>query len=278
MKTVSKMPRSTDIALGEARGRSIHRGLTLVLQLIMLIGLGVSLYERQWLNFAAISGILLLTALPMLILRRLEIYIPPEFELLTISFIFAALFLGEIQDFYGRFWWWDLALHTTSGVLLGILGFLLVYVLNETPRLDVHMQPGFVAFFAFCFALTVGALWEIFEFAMDRLAGTNMQKLFLGDPSGLTDTMWDLAVDTLGALAIALAGYLYMKRGMTSFIVPWIQRFIAGNPRLFKRAWGLSRPPPVDDAHDTSFGSKSLCRGVRVPPERAYACSKGDFE
>ena len=62
-----------------------------------------------------------------------------------------------------------------------------------------------------------------------------MQKPFLGDTSGLTDTMWDLIVDALGALAIALAGYLYMKRGMTSFIVPWIQRFISGNPRLFKR-------------------------------------------
>lgn len=243
MNTVATMSDSTNLASVEATGHRIHRGLTLALQLLMLIGMGVSIYEQQWLNFAAMSGILLLTALPMVILRRLEIYIPPEFELLTIGFIFAALFLGETQDFYGRFWWWDLALHTTSGALLGILGFLLVYVLNETPRLDMHMQPGFVAFFAFCFALTIGALWEVFEFAMDRLAGTNMQKRFLGDPSGLTDTMWDLIVDALGALAIALAGYLYMKRGMTSFIVPWIQRFIAGNPRLFNRGWGLGRRP-----------------------------------
>jgi hypothetical protein len=262
----------------KATGRRIHRGLTLALQGVMLAGLGVSIYEQQWLNSAAISGILLLTALPMLILRRLEVFIPPEFELLTIGFIFAALFLGETQDFYGRFWWWDLALHTTSGVLLGILGFLLVYVLNETPRLDVHMQPGFVAFFAFCFALTVGALWEVFEFAMDRLAGTTMQKQFLGDPSGLTDTMWDMIVDALGALAVALAGYLYLKRGMTSFIVPWIQRFIAGNPRLFRRGCGLGRRPPVDDAPDAAFGRKSLCRSIRVPPERACASGEGDFQ
>ena len=85
----------------------------------MLIGLALSIYERQWLNAAVISGIVLLTALPMLIFRRLEIFIPPELEFLTIAFIFAALFLGETRDYYGRFWWWDLALHTTSGVLLG---------------------------------------------------------------------------------------------------------------------------------------------------------------
>jgi hypothetical protein len=215
--------------------RGVHRKVTFVLLLVMLIGMAASIYEQQWLNTAAIGGILLLTALPLLILRRLAIFIPPEFELLAIAFIFASLFLGGTRDYYGRFWWWDLALHTTSGALLGILGFLLVYVLNGIPRLDLHLRPGFVAFFAFCFALAVGALWEVFEFSMDELAGTNMQTPFLGDPSGLTDTMWDLIVDALGALAIALAGYLYMKRGMTSFIERWIQRFIAGNPRLFSR-------------------------------------------
>src|SRR5699024_10767570 len=116
-----------------------------------------------------------------------------------------ALFLGETRGYYGRFWWWDIGLHATSGVLLGIFGFLLVYLLNGIPRLDVSMQPGFVAFFAFCFALSIGAVWEIFEFAMDALAGMNMQKPFLGDPSGLTDTMWDLIMDALGALAIAVS-------------------------------------------------------------------------
>ncbi len=233
------MPDDTDHPPGGGAGeRSIHRKITLALHVVMLVGLALSIYERQWLNTAAVGGILLLCALPMVILRRLEIFIPPEFELLAIAFIFASLFLGGTRDYYGWLWWWDLALHTTSGVLLGILGFLLVYVLNETPRLDLHMQPGFVAFFAFCFALAVGALWEIFEFALDELAGTNMQTPFLGDPSGLTDTMWDLIVDALGALVIALAGYMYMKRGTTSFIERWIRRFIASNPRLFKRREG----------------------------------------
>lgn len=219
----------------ERRERSIHRKITLALLLIMLSGLALSIYEQQWLNTAIIGGILLLTALPIVIFRRLEIFIPPEFEVLTIVFIFASIFLGETRDYYGRFWWWDLALHTTSGILLGILGFLLVYVLNETPRLDLHLRPGFVAFFSFCFVVAVGALWEVFEFAMDELAGMNMQTPFLGDPSGLTDTMWDLIVDALGALTIALVGYLHMKRGMKSFIEHSIQRFIAGNPRLFDR-------------------------------------------
>lgn len=214
---------------------SVHRYLATTLQVIIGAGIVLSLYEQHWLNAAILVGILLLTLLPRTIGRRWRIFIPPEFELMAIAFIFAALFLGETRGFYGRFWWWDIALHTTSGGLLGIFGVLLVYVLNETPRVDLHMRPGFVAFFAFCFAVTVGALWEIFEFAMDQIFGTNMQKPMFGDPSGLTDTMWDLIVDTVGAAVMSLAAYFYMKRRVESIIERWIQRFIDGNPQLFSR-------------------------------------------
>ena len=118
---------------------------------------------------------------------------------------------------------------------MGIVGFLLVHVLNETEDIGVHMKPGFVAFFAFLFAVGMGALWEIFEFSMDSFFGMNMQKPMLGDPSGLTDTMWDLIVDTLGALIISVLGYSFIKTaGNNSFLERWINAFIENNPRLFK--------------------------------------------
>jgi uncharacterized membrane protein YjdF len=175
------------------------------------------------------------TAAPALLGRRLPVRIPAEYELLAILFVFASLFLGEFHSYYERFWWWDIVLHSTSGLLLGLVGFLLVYVLNESRRIDLHMLPGFVALFAFTFAVTVGALWEIFEFAVDQLLGLQMQKPMLGDPSGLTDTMWDLIVDTLGAALISAFGWWHMKRDRRSFIDVWTDRFVAKNPRLFRR-------------------------------------------
>lgn len=214
---------------------ALPRRVTLALQAVIGLGLLLELYERQWLNAAIVAAILLLTALPAFVARGTKITIPPQFELLAIAFIFASLYLGERRDFYARFWWWDLALHSTSGVLLGILGFLLVYILNQNPHIDLHMQPGFVAFFAFCFSLAVGASWEIFEFAMDQIFGTNMQKPMFGDPSGLTDTMWDLIVDALGSLAVVIYGFSYMRRGTPSWIERSIARFIEANPRLFSR-------------------------------------------
>lgn len=229
------------------RAATIHRWVTRALQTIMILAALIAIYERQWLNAVIVAAIFGLCALPGVLSRRMKVYIPPEFELLTILFIFASLFLGEIGGYYERFWWWDVMLHTASGLLLGILGFLLVYVLNSQPHVRLHMTPGFVAFFAFVFAVAVGAIWEIFEFTMDSLFGMNMQKPMLGDESGLTDTMFDLIVDTLGALIISLIGYAYMKQNTRSFIENWIHKFIDANPRLFER-----RASADDERNDRS--------------------------
>jgi len=212
----------------------VHRWVVIALQVVMAIELVVLLFEGQWMTAFTVSLIMAITAAPGVFRKSLPVNISPEFQLLAIVFMFAALFLGEVRNFYERFWWWDIALHTTSGLLLGILGFLLIYVINEADRIDVHMLPRFVAFFAFTFAVAMGALWEIFEFAMDRVFGMNMQKPMADDPSGLTDTMWDLIVDALGALAGSLLGWWYMGRERQSFIELWIRRFIMRNPRLFR--------------------------------------------
>jgi uncharacterized membrane protein YjdF len=95
------------------------------------------------------------------------------------------------------------------------------------------MRPSFVALFAFFFAVGLGAIWEIFEFGMDHFFGTNMQPATPGDPSGLTDTIHDLIVDTVGAAVIALAGWRYLARARVSRVDNWAKRFIQRNPRLF---------------------------------------------
>ena len=193
------------------------------------MGLVLSIYEHRWLIAFLVAGILILTLLPTALGKRFAVYIPPEFELLAILFIFATLFLGEVRGYYIKFWWWDVLMHAGSGFLFGIMGFLLVYVLNQEEKIQLHMKPAFVALFSFVFAIAIGSMWEIFEYSMDSLFGLNMQK------SGLVDTMWDLIVDAVGALVIAVLGYWYMQRGSEYFVEKWIAKFIEGNPRLFRK-------------------------------------------
>jgi uncharacterized membrane protein YjdF len=213
----------------------IHRWLVIATSTIMGIEFVLGLLGAQWLNALLVLAIMFLVLAPSLLGPRLPVVIPSEFQILAVAFMFSALFLGEVRDYYERIWWWDIALHTSSGLLLGLLGFLLVYVLNENERADLSMRPRFVAFFAFVFAVAVGAVWEIFEYSMDRFFGTGMQKTMLGDDSGLTDTMWDLIVDTVGALVISGLGWSYMHRRERSFIESWIRKFIARNPAMFRR-------------------------------------------
>ena len=209
----------------------VHRRITISLQVLLLLGIGFTLWQGQWLAALTTAAILVVTLFPVFLKRTLDVFIPPEIEVLAVVFVFASLFLGEVRGYYLRFWWWDAVLHAASGFLLGILGFLLVYVLNEKEEIELHMKPGFVALFAFMFAVGLGALWEIFEFAMDNAFGLNMQK------SGLHDTMWDLIVDAAGALVIAVLGYGYLQAAPgESFLGKWIVQFIERNPHLFEDA------------------------------------------
>lgn len=214
----------------------LHSRLATTLQIILLAGAIGAIWQQQWFNAVLITGIIVITLFPVLLAKRFHFVIPHEFQLLTIAFIFASLFLGEVHGYYTKYWWWDIVLHTSSGFLLGMIGFLLVYVLNETEQIQLNMRPGFVAFFAFLFALGMGALWEIVEFTMDTLFGMDMQKAMLGDNTGLTDTMWDLIVDAIGALIISVLGYGYLKAmQQQSFLERWIKKFIRSNPRLFRQ-------------------------------------------
>ena len=212
----------------------IRLGIVLALQGVMAVELVALLAQGSWASAVWLVTIMAVTSAPMLLGARLPVHIPAEFELMAILFVFASLFLGEFHSYYERFWWWDIALHSTSGLLLGLVGFLLVYVLNASRRIGSHMRPGFVALFAFAFAVCVGALWEIVEFAADQLFGLQMQKPMLNDPSGLTDTMWDLIVDALGAAVISAFGWWHMKADRRSFIDAWTDRFVAKNPQLFR--------------------------------------------
>ena len=202
---------------------SIRKFIVGFFRIAMLIALILAIYKQHWKDAFTTSGILLIMFAPHLFNKTHKIQIPPEFELAAIIFAFASLYLGEIHAYYTKYWWWDISLHVSSGVLLGILGFLLVYVLNEHDDVRLNMRPSFVALFAFAFSVAFAGLWEVFEFSMDQLFSMSMQKAMLGDASGLTDTMWDLIVTILAAGCISLLGWRNIKMQRHSIFDRWMK-------------------------------------------------------
>jgi flagellar biosynthesis protein FliR len=177
-------------------------GIYISFRTLVVAAGAIAIYRTDWANFTLSLVTLFLTFLPTIVKREFHVYYPSEFEIVVLLFIFASMYLGEIHSFYARIWWWDIMLHALSGVIIATIGFSLVDILNGEEKLAVELSPAFVAIFSFGLALSIGALWEIYEFLMDSLFGLNMQK------SGLIDTMWDLIVDALGALAVSILGYL----------------------------------------------------------------------
>lgn len=168
-----------------------------------------------------------LTLTPFLFQKRFDLELPGSFLLAIILFIAATLYLGEVSNFYERFWWWDLLLHGGSALGFGIIGFLIMLYLSQSSKLLA--SPLLIAIFSFSFAVAIGALWEIFEFAMDQIFGLNMQK------SGLYDTMGDLIVDVFGAGLAAASGYVYLRFGHQGAMTKLIHDFCRRNLALFRK-------------------------------------------
>lgn len=156
--------------------------------------------------------------LPTVIERRWKLGIANAIHIVYYVFLYCAVFLGEVFEFYYLVPHWDTILHFFSGAMLGALGFILVDLLNRNEKVRVNLSPLFVAVFAFCFALAAGAVWEIYEFAGDSLFGLNMQKCLtehgeaLVGYAALRDTMKDIVVDAAAALLISVLGYFSIAK------------------------------------------------------------------
>jgi len=170
---------------------------------------------------------IILTFVPDFFQSKYKIYLPVEFELFILFFIAGSLFLGEVIDIYERIWWWDVFLHFSSGFVLAFAGFLILYSLHIRKRFEA--SPKLFAVLTFAFGFSLGAVFEIFEFIIDELFGTNLLK------SGLDDTMWDLIVDASGSLIMAFIGYeMIRSKKVDGPIGKLIERFYAKNPTIKK--------------------------------------------
>lgn len=173
------------------RRRRVH----IILSTLVLFIMVRQFFMENYNNVFTCLLTLLLFMIPSFVDRKLNVRLPFVLELVIMFFIFAAEIMGEIQSFYTIFPYWDSILHATNGFIMAAIGFSMIDILNQDPRFHIHLSPIFVAFVAFCFSVTIGVVWEFFEYGMDRIFMTDMQKDYLVNsissvkinPSGLND-------------------------------------------------------------------------------------------
>ncbi|MCI6226310.1 MAG: hypothetical protein MR622_03945 [Clostridiales bacterium] len=248
---MKKPPKPKDTALrlkATIRQQPAVFAVYVVLRLIVVAELVLSILRGEYESAFICLLVLILFILPFFIQQNFGIQLPTTLEIIILLFIFAAEILGELEGYFITYPNWDTMLHTTTGFLSAATGFSLIDILNRNSRIKFHLSPIYVALAAFCFSMTVGVLWEFFEFGMDRLFHLDMQKdtvvqsitSVMLDPTngntpitidgihsvavngndlgfdgyldiGLYDTMEDLFVNFIGAVTFSVIGYFYIK-------------------------------------------------------------------
>ena len=147
-----------------------------ILRTIVILILIRSLMRGEFESSVVCLFVLFIYVLPQFVEEKLKIEIPSVLEIVIFVFVFAAEILGEMQSYFIKYQYWDTILHTTSGFLFAAVGFSLVDLLNKSENVKVQLSPVYMALTAFCFSMTIGVLWEFFEFAADRWLLLDMQK------------------------------------------------------------------------------------------------------
>lgn len=254
-----------------------HRSSFIVyftLRILVIVMMILQLLNRNYENVFLCALTLVLLIMPSLVQITFKVELPTTLEIIILIFIFAAEILGEISEFYLVFPFWDSVLHTLNGFLAAAIGFSMVDLLNRSEKIMFNLSPLFMAIVAFCFSMTIGVVWEFFEFMMDQVIGYDMQKdtiihtirsvtldpagrnvpyvinnitetavngkeLELGGylDIGLIDTMQDLIVNFIGAFIFSVIGFFYVKnRGKGVFAGCFIPRRKAKDKDFLKIA------------------------------------------
>lgn len=168
------MVMNMDIKTNKFRKRDLT--VYVVLRILVIITMISQLLRGNFENVFMCILTLILFLVPIFIDKKLNIKLPSVLESIILLFIFSAEILGEVQNFYGIFKAWDTILHTINGFLCAAIGFSLIDILNRSHKFHTKLTPVFVALVSFCFSMTIGVLWEFFEFGADYLLKYDMQK------------------------------------------------------------------------------------------------------
>lgn len=244
---MDKKVRKHILDIQEMRDHKVKSAIYIILRVIIVAILIYSIIRGKWENTLTCALSLLLLMIPSFIENQMKIDLPNVLEIIMILFVFSANIMGEMAAFYEKIPMWDTILHTMNGFICAGVGFGLIDIINENEKIKIKLSPLFVCLFSFCFSMTVGTIWEFFEFAMDSFFGKDMQKdtivtyinsyLLSSETNsmtsisgitdtvvngknlningyldiGLIDTMKDLFVNFIGAVVFNLSGFFYLK-------------------------------------------------------------------
>lgn len=208
----------------------IVRGISILMFIFAIVALIADYHKntrsdsRYVFIMAQASAMVLLTYVPTIMKKLWKIAVPVVVELIFLAFCACALILGEIFEFYIHFSWWDDLLHAFSGCFIACIGYIIISIFNEREDVNVKLSAGFVAWFSFFLAMACEGIWEVFEYTMDGIVGSNMQRYMHNTSNipfegrdALSDTMGDIIEVMIGSIIVCVICYIDMKTNSNKF-------------------------------------------------------------
>ena len=258
-----------------------------ILHLAVILVMIRCVVDKRYESLFTAGLCLLLFLIPPFVEKNFKLELPTVLETLAFIFIFCAEIFGEIGGFYQKYAFWDTMLHTTNGFIFAAFGFCLIDILNRNPKTKFTMSPVYVALTAFCFSMTIGVLWEFFEFSADALLMTDMQKdkivtaftsvtppinkELINDISkttieyaggktvviengyldiGIIDTIKDMFVNLIGAVVFSFIGYFYIKRRGKGTIASQFIPVLVDNPEEANEGGDVKENEPMSETEN----------------------------
>lgn len=192
------------------------------LTLIVALVLGILNGRRLILIFAALG--LFVTFIPAIVSGLFGRKLPAGYEIVMLMFAYGLIYFGEVRGVFDKIWLIGAMLTLVASMIFGFIGFAVLSVLHKENKISTSALM--ISAMTFCFAVTIGALWEVFEFSLSSFFGFN-----LGTTS---DKMTqDIATTMLGALIVSGAGYFYIKSGKNNLVSAVVERAVRKYPGIF---------------------------------------------
>ncbi len=200
----------------ERTGKILSQVCVWLVRLLLGASSIIEMSAQRWDIFFINLFAIILTFLPFGIRLALKISFPRSFK---IALYFSLLVMVIVEKFLEGW-----VVFMMLGLLLGIVGFIVMYVIYISKKMTSF--DFMIVLFSFCFAVSIGAVWEVFQFLMTDTLKVHLEG-FYGNysPEGLV-------MIVLGAAFSSIWGYGYLKFSKKNLIQHVVGNFQKQNPNL----------------------------------------------
>lgn len=146
-----------------------------ILRIIIVILILVKIINLEFEDIGMLVLTFILTFYNWFLKKVFKINLNIYSRILLSLLIFLAQCLGTTLNFYDLYDNWDLIVHFIFGIVMFIVGYDIFSNLDKR-YCDIKLNKKIKIIFTILFALSVGSIWEMYEYSVDGILNLDTQR------------------------------------------------------------------------------------------------------